>query len=229
MNRSALYTFSIGAHVAVAIVLGALEIRKAHVATAIEIADVKPKEKPSEPPKPPAITPPKPAAAPRRAAGPRPVAAAAAPAPVGNPSFSDLPDFGLALEGGVTGGIPVAVAAQAPVIPLPAPAPAAPSVKPTPKRICPSSSSSPKPKPLSVPQPAYPEAAIASGISGKVRVQLTIDESGKVIETHLLQRLGRDFDEAALAAVRAARFAPATDCGRAMRSTFTVALRFSAG
>lgn len=226
MNRSALFTFSIGAHVAVAVVLGAIEIHKAHVATAIEIADVKPKEKPPEPPKPSQLTP-KPPQAPRRSSAPRPVAAAVAPAAVANPTFSDLPDFGLALEGGISDGIPVAVAPPAPVAPPPAPVLAAVAAKPVPKRVCPPSNA--KPRPLSVPQPAYPEAAIASGISGKVRVQLTIDESGKVIETQLLQRLGREFDEAALAAVRAARFEPATDCGKATRSTFTIALRFSAG
>jgi periplasmic protein TonB len=227
MNRSALYTFSIGAHVAVAVVLGAIEIHKAHVATAIEIADIKPKEKPAEPPKPPPVTPPKPAVRqPRPSGAPRPVAAAASPAAQANPTFSDLPDFGLALEGGISDGIPVSVAPPQTVMPAASPMPAQVAVKPVPKRACPTSN---KPRPISVPQPAYPEAAIASGISGKVRVQLTIDELGQVIDTHLLQRLGREFDEAALAAVRTARFAPATDCGKATRGTFTIALRFSAG
>ena len=37
-----------------------------------------------------------------------------------------------------------------------------------------------KPKPISVPQPGYTDDAQAAAIEGKVRVQLTVDETGKV-------------------------------------------------
>ncbi|HEX2734515.1 MAG TPA: energy transducer TonB [Polyangiaceae bacterium] len=230
MKRSALYTFSLVAHGVVALVLGAIEVHKAHTATAIEIADVKPKQdKPSEPPKPPEALPPKPTAPARRSSAPRPASAApATPQVNANPSFADVPDFGLALEGGVSaGGIPVSVNQGPPVQPAPpAPRRQLTALKPIARKPCAASS---KPRPLSVPQPAYPDVGAHEALDGKVRVRLTIDELGQVVDVQLLQRLGPKFDQAALEAVRTARFEPATECGRATRGTFTVALRFSAG
>jgi protein TonB len=86
-----------------------------------------------------------------------------------------------------------------------------------------------KPRPRSVPQPAYTTAARAAGIEGKVRVRLTVDETGKVVDVTIIQGLGYGLDEAALAAASAASFEPATQCGKAVRATFTISMRFSAG
>jgi protein TonB len=85
-----------------------------------------------------------------------------------------------------------------------------------------------KPKPVSVPQPAYTEAARAASVEGRVRVELTVDEAGRVIAVKVLQGLGYGLDEAALAAARSASFTPALRCGRPVRATFTIAMRFSA-
>jgi protein TonB len=83
-----------------------------------------------------------------------------------------------------------------------------------------------KPKPISVPQPSYTDDAQAAAVEGKVRVQLTVDETGTVIDVKLIQGLGHGLDEAALQAARKAIFEPALRCGRPARATFTIAMRF---
>lgn len=92
----------------------------------------------------------------------------------------------------------------------------------------PCSDSATKPKPLSVPQPVYTDAARAAGIEGKVRVELTVDETGRVVDVKVIQGLGHGLDEAALSAARGASFSPAQRCGRPVRATFNIAMRFSA-
>ena len=84
-----------------------------------------------------------------------------------------------------------------------------------------------KPRPLSVPQPAYTDDARAAGISGRVRVEITVDDRGHVSRVRVLEGLGHGLDEAALAAARAATFEAATRCGKPVHATFTVAMRFS--
>jgi protein TonB len=86
-----------------------------------------------------------------------------------------------------------------------------------------------KPKPVSVPQPAYTEAARAAAVEGKVRVELTVDEAGRVVSVRVLSGLGHGLDEAAVAAAKAATFQPAVRCGKPTRATFTISMRFSAG
>lgn len=84
-----------------------------------------------------------------------------------------------------------------------------------------------KPKPKSVPQPAYPEAARAAEVQGKVRVEVTVDESGAVVSARVVSGLGHGLDEAALAAARSAKFSPAMRCGKAVRGTFVIGMRFT--
>jgi protein TonB len=71
-------------------------------------------------------------------------------------------------------------------------------------------------KALSLPRPTYPDAARSSGASGKVVVEVTIDEEGKVVEAravsghpHLLK--------AAVDAARRARFSPAKLSGEPVK------------
>jgi periplasmic protein TonB len=78
-----------------------------------------------------------------------------------------------------------------------------------------------------VPQPLGTEAARAAGIEGKVRVQLTVDETGHVVDVKLLQGLGYGLDEAALAAAKRAEFEPALRCGKPTRATFNISMRFT--
>ena len=120
MKRSSIMTFSIAAHVAVAVGLGAIQVRKSHTPTPVELVDVKkpPVEKekpPEEPPKP------KPAPAPRQAR-PRAAARAANPAQASatprSAGFEGMPDFGVALSG--TGdGLAIPVADYEPAPPPP--------------------------------------------------------------------------------------------------------------
>jgi periplasmic protein TonB len=114
---------------------------------------------------------------------------------------------------------------------------AAPAGRPVAKRVLPVAAAAggldpcedppAKPKPRNVPQPAGTEAARAAGVEGKVRVQLTVDESGRVIDVKLLQGLGYGLDEAALSAARQAEFEPAVRCGKPSRATFNISMRFT--
>jgi len=232
MSRIVLCSVSVGAHVGLMLWLGEIRVEKASAATPIEIAEVAAPPPPPEPPKlePEPPEPPKaeperrkaPAPAPPKAAAPPPEAAPAAP------SFDDAPDFGFALEGGVGGG-GLAVPVRAPTSEAPKPR-VVKQLSPAPPRKAEDVCSEPasKPKPLSVPQPVYTDAARAAGIEGRVRVELTVDESGRVVQVKVLQGLGYGLDEAALAAARSATFTAAQRCGRATSATFTIAMRFSA-
>lgn len=82
-------------------------------------------------------------------------------------------------------------------------------------------------RPVEIAQPEYPDAAREASIEGRVRVEVTIDEQGRVASARVLQALGHGCDEAALAVARAARFEAATRCGRPVRSTLTIGIRFT--
>ncbi|HWO12140.1 MAG TPA: TonB family protein [Polyangiaceae bacterium] len=233
MSKLVVIGVSAGLHLGMLLALGAVRTEKAaSAATPIEIAEVaapEPPKPPPEPPKAPEPAPPAPRAAPPKAppAAPRPAPKlAAAPVAAAAPSFDSVPDFGLALDG--QGGAGLAVPARAPASAAPPP----PVVKQLAAAPRPASSEcaepASKPKPLVVPQPAYTEAARAAGIAGRVRVELTVDEAGHVVVVKVLEGLGYGLDEAALAAARSASFTPAQRCGRAVRATFTIAMRFSA-
>ena len=80
---------------------------------------------------------------------------------------------------------------------------------------------------VDMPEPEYPDAAREANIEGRVRVELTLDATGRVTGARVLQGLGHGLDEAALDAARGARFEPATRCGRAVATTFTLGVRFT--
>jgi protein TonB len=84
-----------------------------------------------------------------------------------------------------------------------------------------------KPRPKSIAQPAYTSSAREANVEGKVRVEVSVDESGHVTGARLLAGLGHGLDEAALDAARRASFEPATRCGKPVSATFTIAMRFS--
>lgn len=84
-----------------------------------------------------------------------------------------------------------------------------------------------RPRVIEMPEPEYPDAARDEGIEGRVRVELNLDDEGQVTGARVLQGLGHGLDEAALAAARGARFEPATRCGHAVATTFTLAVRFA--
>jgi protein TonB len=236
-SRTTFIAFSLVVHGALAFGVGELEVKKSHAATAIEFAEAK---KPAKKPPPAKIDPParkpEPPAREKRAAAPKAPAEAPPPptdAPPPAAAVSDLPDFGVSLSGGVDGtgiALPVGGSARQPGVPT--------TAKAAPKRLSavaapaaagldPCEDPPAKPKPKSVPQPAGTEAARAAGVEGKVRVQLTVDETGHVVDVKLLQGLGYGLDEAALAAARQAEFEPAVRCGKPTRATFNISMRFT--
>lgn len=235
-SRTIFIAVSVVVHGALAYGVGELEVKKARTATAIEFAEAK---KPAKKPPPAKIDPPtrkpEPPAREKRAAAPK-APAEAPPPPTDMPPPSapvgDLPDFGVSLSGGVDGtgiALPVGGSTRQPNAPT--------TAKAAPKRLsavaAPAAGLDPcedppaKPKPRSVPQPAGTEAARAAGVEGKVRVQLTVDETGHVVDVKLLQGLGYGLDEAALAAARQAEFEPAVRCGKPTRATFNISMRFT--
>jgi len=83
------------------------------------------------------------------------------------------------------------------------------------------SSSDGGPLPLTPIAAAYPEGALALGISAKVEVRALVDEAGRVEQASVVSATLADvFDRSAIAAVRATRFVPATAAGRPVKSNY---------
>lgn len=229
--RSWIIGGSLFAHAGLVFALGRIQEPKKFETTSIEVVDTA-KDKPKPPPAKVETPPPEAPRQPRARAAKAP----AAPEPVAqnqppqnSSALSDLPDLGLELSGGGgPGGLAIPVgrgprdAAPAPVKKTLA---AAPVATPT-EDLC--AEPPAKPKLLNLPQPAYTDQARAAGIEGKVRVELTVDATGKVVDAKVLSGLGHGLDEAAVAAARAATFEGAVRCGKPTSATFTIAMRFSA-
>jgi protein TonB len=218
-------------HGALGVLVYRIDMGRSHAATAIEVADAKKHEAPKPPPEPPKPPPPAPKHVARHAV-PAAEKLAAAPPPAAAP-LAALPDFGLELSGGVgglalpqaatgpsVGGSPLAARTQPSVVKH-APVHAAAALDPCDEPAA-------KPKPVNVPQPAYTDRAREAGVAGKVRVELTVDATGRVVSVRVIQGLGYGLDEAAVAAARSATFEPALRCGKPTSATFTISMRFSA-
>jgi protein TonB len=229
-RRTALVVLSLAVHAAFAVGIGQIHVKQVHASTAIAYAETK-KKKPPEPAKvDPTPLPPKQerAAISHRAAAPEP--AEAPPPSKQTAALDSAPDFGLSLSGSGDGtGIALpgagrsALSGEAPravrkLVPIAAATAALddcgdPPTKPRPRGA--------------IQQPAFTQEALAAGIVGKVRVQLTVDETGRVIDVKLIQGLGYGLDEAAIAAARQASFEPALHCGKAERATVKMAFSFT--
>jgi protein TonB len=75
-------------------------------------------------------------------------------------------------------------------------------------------------------RPVYPSRARWLGAEADVVVSLVVDARGEVGAAEVVGSGGEEFDTSALAAVRAARFAPALRDGRAVASRLTLRLHF---
>ena len=205
------------------------------VAVMVNAPKKKQKAKPPEPPKPieapkellqrplaPRTAPPPPVAAPP----PDPLAAA-------HPALAAMPDFGINLSGGPggPGGIAVPMGGG----PAPVAAPVAQKEK-----TFGSTAAAPaagddctedivKAKPQGFVQPTYTDDARAAGIEGRVRVQVTIDSTGTVLDVKIVSGLGHGLDESAIAAAKRMSFSAATRCGTAVKSSFVISMRFVLG
>lgn len=232
MGKWALIVSSTLGHIGLLVWLDRIEAKQESEVTAFEMFEAAQEEAPPPPP-PPAAVVPEPEIKPMARA--KTVAAAEeakAPEPVAAPSLDALPDFGLELGGlsGGSGGFAVRQGTGGKNLPqkLAPPKQLTASNDALPKAADPCQEGPAKPKLVNLPQPAYTDAARASGIEGKVRLSITVDATGQVSNVQVLQSLGYGLDETALSAARAARFEAAVRCGKPSSSTFTVSMRFSA-
>jgi protein TonB len=221
------FAVSLSAHVALGIALGTVSASQRHEAVAITFVEAPrpkvhaPLDPPPEP-KPPPDTRSRPVRA--KAAAPAPKALPAQTTSSEASAGGALPDFGLSLTGGGAGGLAIPIGGSG--------APGAGPVA-TVKRLARSASGLDdcteiaKPKVLSRPNPVYTDEARALGLSGKVRVEITIDERGRVTSVRLIQGLGHGLDESALAAAREMTFEPSLRCGRPSSATFKVGFNFA--
>ena len=230
MGKWALIVGSTLGHIGLLVWLDRIEAKPESEVTAFEMFEAAPEEVPEPPP--PAAVVPEPEVKPMTRA--KTVAAteeAKAPEPAAAPSLDAAPDFGLELGGTSGGARGFAVRQGTGARNLPqklAPPKQLTAASELPKAADPCQEAAAKPKLVNLPQPAYTEAARASGIEGKVRLSITVDATGQVANVQVLQSLGHGLDEAALAAARVARFEAAVRCGKPASSTFTVSMRFSA-
>ena len=77
-------------------------------------------------------------------------------------------------------------------------------------------------------EPVYPEDMKAMRISGMLILQAIIDETGKVVDAHVLKPLPGSFNDAALAAVKQWQFKPATRDGKPVTVVFNLTMQFRA-
>jgi len=83
------------------------------------------------------------------------------------------------------------------------------------------------PTPVSKIQPSYPASLLSKGIGGKVLVNCSVDETGKVVSTSIKKSSGNtELDKAAINAVTKWKFKPAQKAGRNMRANCVVPFNF---
>jgi protein TonB len=211
------------------------------VATAITLVEEKKKQEPPKPPPPPP-PPPKPEEKPK----PKPAATAQAqqakvapeakteappPMPVDNGGFADL---GVAMGNSDGPGlaVPGPVAAAATAAAAKGPAAAAATTHKVQQLEAPTQGAAACTDPVVRPKrkvpvaPKYTMQARQAEIEGVVRVQVTVDETGHVINARVISGLGYGLDESALTAAKATIFEPATQCGKAVVGTTILPFRF---
>jgi protein TonB len=235
----ALYVVSAGAHALLAAGVSAIHAPPPPPAPVhIVVRDVRRPHAPEPPPPveapPPPVEAPPPTPAPTRPRAPTPAPAPAAAPPAAAPAPSPPPAFGLALSGasgaggiavpvGDPGGVPGGTGPRTRTAERraleAAPAPAAEEDACTEAAV--------RPRALEMPRPVYTEAARAAAIEGRVRVEVHIGADGTVEDVRVVTPLDPGLDEAALTAVRGARFTPQTRCGATEPTTFTIGVSFS--
>lgn len=225
--RSTVYIVSIGVHLVLALAIAFIPQKALREVVAIALAETpKPKEAPKPPPPPPARTESRVtrSALSHAAATETPTAddTAAKAAPV----FTDI---GLALDSSSADGLPIhiAPAMQAVAAAKTAFAPTKPKLLVAKSNDVPCTEELVKAVPLSRPSPKYTPEAENSGIEGKVRLELKVNDQGDVEEARVLQGLGHGLDEAAIQTVKRWRFRPATLCGKPVAASFVVSVVFS--
>jgi protein TonB len=231
------YSISIAAHVALAAEIGSINKDRPRRPTTIKAFEAK-KEKKKEQKeekkedKPP--PPPKKVEAPKAPTNTPPPPTNVTPTPAGHEAMAALPDFGISLSGGGEGGIAVPVAGLTAGAGSQHAAAAAPTEKkvkgPAPKPTDAADAcveEATKPKYRERVQPQYPDQARAANIEGKVRIEVTINAEGDVVDARIIQGLGHGLDEAALVAMKRTKFHPSTKCGKPVPTTIVIPVNFS--
>ena len=231
-----LYGGSLLLHVSLAVGVSLLPKQKKNEVVAISLSDVKAKKKDdkAEPPKPPPPPPPDPPAAKQKLA-PAPKSAPTPPEPQANVNapppahgMENLLDMGM-MGNGSGGGGPSLPARAA------GPAPTATNTSTTRKleTLAPVTERCAEPvvraKRKGGPQPAYTTQARQAEIEGVVKIEVTLDESGRVTAARVAGGLGYGLDEAAIAAAKKWTFDPATKCGKAIGGGASLPFRFKLG
>jgi protein TonB len=227
-----IYGGSIAVHVALGAILVLLPTPERSRVVAIDFADVKKKPAPPKPPAAPVVQP-RPSkarlaslpalapAAPRAAAAP-PSETSSRPsaAPAAGDGFADL--GAIALKGDGKGSATIASAAATPA----APRATAHRVKQLVAVADGCGEPLVKPKVRTAGQITYTNEGQEAEIEGVVRIQVTVDETGKVIAATVLAGLGYGLDERAVAAARDSVFEPGTLCGQPVVATKVLAFTF---
>lgn len=72
----------------------------------------------------------------------------------------------------------------------------------------------------------YPEIARKAGIEGRVFVQFVVDERGRVLNPKVIRGIGGGCDEAAVEAVKQAKFKPGMQRGRPVKVQYSLPIVF---
>jgi len=72
----------------------------------------------------------------------------------------------------------------------------------------------------------YPEIAKKAGVEGTVFLQFIVDEEGNVVDPVVMRGIGAGCDEAALEAIRTAKFKPGRQRGKPVKVKFSLPVRF---
>lgn len=73
----------------------------------------------------------------------------------------------------------------------------------------------------------YPELAVRAGIQGRVYVLAFVNEQGDVVRAEVLKGIGDGCDEAALAAVKKAKFIPGKQRGKPVKTRISIPIEFT--
>lgn len=85
-----------------------------------------------------------------------------------------------------------------------------------------------KPKPIQRVPPKYPRELAKRGISGTVRIEFTVDKNGRVVSPRVVSSDNRQFNDAAMDALRQWRFEPGQRGGQKVAFKMEQPIRFEA-
>jgi protein TonB len=72
----------------------------------------------------------------------------------------------------------------------------------------------------------YPDMARRAKVQGKVYVLVLINEKGGVDDAKIIKGIGQGCDEAAVSAIKKAKFTPGKNAGVAIKAKLTMAINF---